>query len=418
MTAVTLPPPRIESLDVLRGIAVMGIFSVNVIAFSMPVQAYFNPSAYGGTGGADLATWAINFVLIDGKMRGLFSLLFGASMLLVIERAEAAGRSGAAVHYRRMAWLLLFGLAHFYLVWFGDILTGYAAIGMIAFLFRRLPVHSLLVAAGIALFISFLMVAGLSYHVTSTAAAAAAPGASAEAIAAWQETLRHFGPPQGAALAQDLALHRGDYAGLVHHRLTEKAMDPLGQIVFFGPETLAYMLLGMAGLKSGFLSAQWDARRYRRIAAVALAIGIPAYALLGWVSWNSSFAPETVVLVFMGLTAPFRPVMMFGYAALFVLFAMRGGWLVSRVAAAGRAAFTNYLGTSLVATFVFYGYGLGLYGHLGRFEAWLIAPLVWALMLAWSKPWLDRHLYGPFEWLWRSLARWEAQQLRRPLPAA
>jgi uncharacterized protein len=417
MNAATLPPPRIETLDVLRGIAVMGIFSVNVIGFAMPIQAYFNPSAYGGAGGADLATWALNFVLVDGKMRGLFSLLFGASMLLVIEQAEAAGRSPAGVHYRRMAWLLLFGLAHFYLVWFGDILISYAAIGMVAFLFRRLPVHSLLVAAGMALILSFVLAAGLSHHVTTTAAAAAAPGASAEALAAWQETLRHFGAPQGAALAQDLALHRGGYSGLVHHRLTELAGDPLGQILFGGPETLAFMLLGMAGLRSGFLGGRWEARRYRRIAAAALAVGMPAYALLAWLNWSSGFAPETVVTMFIGLAAPVRPVMMLGYAALFVLFALRGGWLAERIGAVGRAALTNYLGTSLVATFVFYGYGLGLYGHVGRFEAWLLAPLVWALMLAWSKPWLDRHLYGPLEWLWRSLARWRLQPMRRPAAA-
>jgi uncharacterized protein len=117
---------RIFSLDIIRGVAVMGIFSVNIIAFAMIEAAYFNPSAYGGWDGADLGLWAANMLVIDGKMRTLFSMLFGASTLLVIERAEAAGRSGPKVHIRRMLVLLGFGLIHFYLIWFGDILVLYA----------------------------------------------------------------------------------------------------------------------------------------------------------------------------------------------------------------------------------------------------------------------------------------------------
>src|SRR6478752_1277290 len=117
---------RIVTLDIIRGVAVMGIFSVNVIAFAMIEAAYFNPPAYGGDTGADLALWAANMVVIDGKMRSLFSMLFGASMLLVIERAEAAGKLGWPVHLRRMLVLLGFGLVHYYFIWFGDILTLYA----------------------------------------------------------------------------------------------------------------------------------------------------------------------------------------------------------------------------------------------------------------------------------------------------
>src|SRR3954469_890664 len=122
---------RITTLDTIRGIAVMGIFSVNVIAFAMPEAAYFNPAAYGGTHGASLGIWVANYVLIDGKMRGLFSLLFGASTLLVIQRAEAEGLDPRRVHFRRMAWLLVFGLGHFFLLWYGDILTLYAIIGFL-----------------------------------------------------------------------------------------------------------------------------------------------------------------------------------------------------------------------------------------------------------------------------------------------
>src|SRR5688572_25239279 len=150
MTAVTEPGPRIATLDIVRGVAVMGILAMNIVAFAMPPSAYINPLAYGSEAPIDFAVYAFNFVLIDGKMRGLFSFLFGASMLLVIQRAEARGESGAAVHYRRMLVLLLIGAIHFYLIWFGDILFGYAMIGMVAFFFRKKEPRTLIII-GIAL---------------------------------------------------------------------------------------------------------------------------------------------------------------------------------------------------------------------------------------------------------------------------
>ena len=116
------PAPRLVTLDFVRGVAVLGILLMNIQAFAMPDAAYVNPAAYGGARGADLAVWWIEAVLVDGKMRGLFSWLFGASLLLVATRAQAAGESAARVHYRRMAWLALFGVAHLGLVWDGDIL--------------------------------------------------------------------------------------------------------------------------------------------------------------------------------------------------------------------------------------------------------------------------------------------------------
>jgi uncharacterized protein len=116
-----------------------------------------------------------------------------------------------------------------------------------------------------------------------------------------------------------------------------------------------------------------------------------------------------------------RPVMVAAIAALIVLLARDGGWLEERIAAAGRAAFTNYLGTSILMTGLFYGWGFGLFGELSRAQLWPVVIAMWALMLAWSKPWLDRFQYGPFEWLWRSLARGELQPMRKnrpePLPA-
>jgi uncharacterized protein len=413
MGAVT-ETDRILTLDVLRGVAVMGIFSVNVIAFAMPEAAYFNPSAYGGTSGANLAVWAANFILVDGKMRGLFSLLFGASALLVVQRAEAAGRAARGAHFRRMAWLLVFGLCHFFLLWYGDILTLYAAIGLLLWRFRNRSVRTLLLWAAALLLLDLVLMGFFAWGFVAAEAAATAPHAGAEAVATWHAMAGSFMPPAPDALARDLALYRGAWPGIVAERAAHAWSDPLVQLAFGTAETLGYMLLGMAGLKSGFLTGAWEPRRYRRIAILGLLIGVPAFALLAWIDWRSGFRTSTIFTASFALAPPFRLAMMAAYAALILLFARHAAALRDRVAAAGRAAFTNYLGASLAASLLFDGYGFGLYGHLSRWQAWLVAPCFWALMLFWSKPWLERYRYGPFEWLWRSLARWSPQPMRRP----
>jgi uncharacterized protein len=419
MTAVTEAGRRIFSLDVIRGVAVMGIFSVNIIAFAMIEAAYFNPPAYGGWHGPDLALWAANMLVIDGKMRTLFSMLFGASTLLVIERAEAGGRSGPAVHIRRMLVLLGFGLIHYYLIWFGDILVLYAASGLIAFLFRKLPVERLIALGAAFLIASMLIFTLLMISQYQADAAAHASGATQQAIAKWNDGLGEF-YPSAARIAGDKALHLGSWLGLVTHNLSDWAQIFPSTLMFM-PDTIGLMLIGMAGYRSGFLTGEWDDAQYRRVAKIAIPIGLAAGAAIIAYDLGSHFYIIGAFSAFIIAATPFITIMALGYAALIILASRRQGWLAQRIAAAGRCAFTNYLGTSLISTFVFYGWGLGLYGSLWRWQAWLLVPLVWLAMLAWSKPWLERFNYGPFEWAWRSLSRGELQPMRKkrpePLPA-
>ncbi|HEY0626238.1 MAG TPA: DUF418 domain-containing protein [Allosphingosinicella sp.] len=415
MTAATEPGPRIETLDIVRGVAVMGILAMNIVAFAMPFQAYMNPYAYGLETDADLASWAFNFILVDGKMRGLFSFLFGASMLIVIERAAASGQNPASVHYRRMLWLLVFGLLHFYFIWFGDILSGYAMVGMIAWFFRNKAPRSLIIWGVVLVFIQITLFALLAGAFHAASAAASAPGASAEAAQAWSQMKVDFAVPSSELLANKTALFSGGFAGIANHQFSQNSLDPFIALLIFGWETLAYMLFGMAALKTGFLTGAWENARYRRAALIGFGIGIPAYALLAWTLVRDDFTVPMIFSISMAATVPFRPLMVVATAALIILLTRRGGALVGRIAAAGRAAFTNYLGTSILMTALFYGWGAGLWGSLSRAELWLVVIPMWAVMLLWSKPWLDRNRYGPFEWLWRSLSRWEWQPMRRPL---
>ena len=213
----------------------------------------------------------------------------------------------------------------------------------------------------------------------------------------------------------DLDLYRGDYAGIVDSRLNGRRLEPFTSILGLGFETLALMFLGMAMFKSGFLTGQWDQARYRRWALRSAAISLPPLAFLAWWQASAGFDAVRVFLAFLALSVPFDVLMAVGWAAAILWWANGGALpaLRNRVAAAGRMAFTNYLLTSIIMTSIFYGYGLGLFGEVGRATLWLFVLGMWGLILAWSKPWLDHFAYGPFEWLWRSLARLRLQPLRR-----
>lgn len=407
------PGERLQSLDIVRGVAVLGILLLNIVSFAMPEAAYFNPRAYGGAEGADLAAYLVNFVLFDGKMRGLFSFLFGASMLLVIERAEAGGRSAAAVHFARTGWLLVFGLAHLWLLWRGDILAHYALVGMVAFLLRDMRPAQMVPLGVMLVLANTLIFAGMPATVLDLRQPAADAAQAADHARQLHDLVSAFGVPAPAEIARELALYRGDYAGIVRARFAEYAVSPIAMLGLYGCETLAYMLFGMAAYRAGMLTGAWEPRRYRRWLLVCWGIALPTYVALAAYLVHDGFGLFAVTLAVMALATPFRPPMIAGWICLILLLARPGGALAERLAAAGRMAFTNYLATSLLCSALFDGYGLGWFGHLSRWQLYPVVLGIWALILLWSKPWLDRFRYGPFEWLWRSLARGRLQPIRR-----
>ncbi|MEO1044157.1 MAG: DUF418 domain-containing protein [Pseudomonadota bacterium] len=417
--ATTAPAAtRYFELDAVRGFAVMGILAMNIVNMALPGGAYFNPLSYGYDSMVDGIAWLFNFIFVDSKMRGLFSMLFGASAALVIERAVAGGKSAVHVHYARMIWLLVFGLLHFYFIWEGDILALYAQAGLILYFFRNLPVNKLRAWAVGLLVAQFLFLGGVSAIFFTLEGMIASGTASAEQIAEAQTALaeieRDFGSnPQDAA--DDLERHKGGYAGIFSYRTGALALLPFSSLLNVGMETLGLMLIGMALYKSGMLTGQWEIARYRRWALTCFAIAIPPLAALAWLQYASDFSAVSVFASSLAFSIPFDVVMAIGWAAVLVIWAKTraGTAFIRRVACAGRVAFTNYLGTSIVMTSLFYGYGLNLYGEISRATLYLFVIAMWALMLAWSQPWLMHFRYGPLEWLWRSLARGKAQPLRR-----
>jgi uncharacterized protein len=408
--------PRFGALDAMRGVAVMAILLMNIISFAFPMTAYINPRVGGGTGLGDLVCWAIMFVLVDGKMRGLFSLMFGASMLLVIEGVEAKGGDGTGAHSQRMLWLMVFGLVHAYLVWSGDILFTYAVCGLIAsFLIRKTP--SALIGWAIGLItanaILWAIVMGATYRLQINALI---PGAPADTIKDYQGMLSAFGAPGASAIAEELRAMSGHYADVLHFRTSgDQALGPISVLVIASFETIGLFALGMALFRNGFLTGGWEPARYQAMAKRCYLLGLPPLILLAGWAWISGFDVMTTAAIVFLFSLPFKIATMLGHGALAMLMIhrFRTSRMLERIEAAGRVAFTNYLGTSVLMTTIFYGYGGGLFGHLSRWQAYLIVPIIWAIMLLWSKPWLDRFHYGPLEWLWRSLARGERQKMRR-----
>ena len=400
------------NLDALRGFAVMGILAMNIVGFAMPFWAYITPLAYGGDTVAERGAWFFSYVLLDGKMRGFFSLLFGASMMLIVESAQAKGESAAKVHYSRMFWLALFGLAHFFFIWFGDILFLYAVAGSFAFLFRNWDSHRLIKWALIIFGINWLLY-GLQFGgLQAFQWAATQPGADPGLVKEYKEMMAS--PDFSFDIAHQLELHRGSYAGIVADKLNEWS-EPLFMILQTIGETLPLMMLGMAMKKNGFLTGQWDRANYVRWARNMIIPGLVLSAIVGAAIVMSGYDRITTLAAFFTWSAIPRTMLTIGYAAMLMLIIARyaNSGFIARVAAAGRAAFTNYLGTSIIMTTIFYGYGLGLFGYVGRVELWAFVIGAWVVMLLWSKPWLERFAYGPFEWLWRSLARMRLQPMRR-----
>lgn len=413
----TTPAGRIVSLDILRGVAVMAILSVNIVGMAMIESAYFYPPDYGFQSTGDRVMWALNSVLVDGRFRSLFSILFGASLTLVVSRAVAAGRKGWAVHYPRMIVLLLFGVLHYYLLWWGDILVNYALVGMIAFVFWRLDAPKLLSVAVLVLAAYYLPQTVDGMAQIAKVEAGLAPDAAPDLRASVEQMLATPRVP-----AEEIAAAKAAHASIAaHFRATtsgDAAMRPWYSLPAYGLETLGLMLIGMAGLKSGFLTASWSRRSYVATAALFLGLDLTVHAIAAVLILRADFAPQIYYPWTHIYVNPLHPVGAIGYAALIILVFSRPGPLADRIAAVGRAAFSNYLGSTLIGTVLFFGTGLGLFGEVSRGQAWLFVPPIWALMLLWSKWWLDRFRYGPFEWAWRSLSRWQVEPLRRsPLPA-
>jgi uncharacterized protein len=405
---VTEPGPtsgRIKTLDLVRGVAVLGILAVNIAGFAGPPAAVYTPRAVFAPGFANDLWFAFMLVAFEGKMRALFSMLFGASLLLFIERAEASGRDGIVLQLRRLGWLALIGYLHWLLLWWGDILLLYAIAGMIALVLRPLPPRAML-AAALAVFALWQC-----YGVLGRLPAAIAQHAVAEGTAspAQAKTVRRFDAEWQRRIDRAMASNRAGFAARAEGQ-AEQPLEPFGEALVSLGETVPYMLIGILLHASGLFTGGWPRKRLWLMAGLGIGLGgLASAGFTGW-AWSAGWPTLTMVLAINHALGFPHLAMALGYAALLVLAApaLLTGWPGRRLAAAGRMGLSNYLGTTLMMTAAFNGWGLGLAGTIPPAAQPLFVLAAWAAMLAWSAPWLARFRTGPLEWAWRSLTelRW------------
>lgn len=405
----TLENQRIESLDVLRGFALLGILLLNIIGFGFVASAYTVPELTIQSTG-DLIAWAVIDMTAEGAMRGMFSILFGAGVVLFLGRGE--GRTW--LHYKRTFWLLIFGLLNGYvLLWTGDILVTYALAGFVLYFVRGVDGRKMLITAGILIGLLTLYNAAMYFGLSElrNAAAYAAelkeegqtiPEGLSEAALGWEDFRSELHPTAEVA-AKEIGERASSYSSAFTWTLDHNTDILLGTVWYILlPDALVVMLLGMALYKLGVLQGQLAEVVYKRMAIFGFAVGLTVNAYEIWGAYNSHF---DLLGAFSQIQPTYhigRIAMAMGWIGLVILLHRRLNF-GSRLASVGRMALTNYLMHSTICLFIFTGAGFGLVEQMARWQLYFVVIAIWVWQLWFSPWWLERFYFGPVEWLWRAL---------------
>ena len=387
---------RIHSLDLLRGFAVLGILIMNITSFSQISMAYMNPTIGAGLEGYNQYFHGFNFIFADTRFMSIFSMLFGAGVVLFTQRIEAKGKRVAALHYKRMFWLLLFGLMHAYFIWAGDILVAYAICGSLVFFFRKKSIRTLFIMA-IILFLIPIIFNFMTYY-----------GMPADEL---ESTFAFFNPSAEEIASQTQAM-RGSYLEQMPLRVEEAlGLQTLVFMLEMFWRASAMMLLGMILYRKGILSADKSTAYYKKMMWVGFVPGL----ILSSIGLGQMYASEWSGAYVMNIGANYKFLsglfMALGYIGLVIWIYKKGIFkkFQNRLQATGRMAFTNYIGMSVICTLIFNGHGLGLFGTLDRLQQFLIVIAVWIVILIISPLVLKNYRFGPLEWLWRKLTYFSFQ---------
>ena len=392
----TAPSERIVSLDVLRGFALLGILLINIWVFAMPFAVLQNPTAYGDLTGANYLAWLVSHIFAQEKFITLFTMLFGTGIILFTR--SKPDRKALTLHYRRMAILLAIGLAHAYLLWYGDILVQYALCGLFVVAARDWDTTTLarygLLFVAVPTILS--VVQGLSLPPTAT-------------IPGWE--------PSAAAIASEVETYRSGWLAQLDHRAsTALLLQTSGFIAGTFWRITGLMLWGMALFKSGILSNQRSTAFYRRLLVAAGGAGL-ALVLTG--VWYNTTVVDWAGRESVYFGAQFNywgsALLAVAYIAAVMLYCRwrTDGPVITALSAVGRTALSNYLLQTVLATSIFYGHGLGLFGTLNRVELLGVVTGIWTVQIVLSIIWVRYFKFGPVEWLWRIGTYGRRQPLRK-----
>jgi uncharacterized protein len=434
---------RINTIDILRGVALLGILMMNIPYFSMAQR--FSEVFRNDPTNVNFWVNAVITVLFEGKMRALFSIIFGVGIILFMARKEknvaATGWTATGLFFRRMGWLVLFGLldAHV-LLWMGDILYYYGVIGMIAFWFRRMKPGYLAIGVPLVAILEFVLSTlfyqnirdkRLDYLAVQTVQQAGRPltKAQEQTVNDWKEAEKEFFPDNAKVAENTRKMKSPDYLTVASTHRKEVWDGQTKYLIFSIWDPLALMLLGMALYKWGFVTGQWSRRRYWQTMLIGYGLGLSLVIVNFYYGYSLKIEDtegfirymETHAIQWAGLIYPVQRILLvMAHASLVILLIQSGGsslrvvqGLLNRLGAVGQMAFTNYVMHTVICTLVFYGYGLNQYAEWQFYQLYYLVAAIWVLQLIVSPIWLRHFQFGPLEWLWRSLTYWKMQPMKR-----
>ena len=426
-SAPVIASARIASLDILRGFALLGILLVNILGFGMASIGYFHPFVgLGNNAELNYAVWGAVNLFFEGSMRGLFSMLFGAGVVMFTTGFGSHSGTGksARLHYRRTFFLLVFGIFDAYvLLWTGDILIAYAIAGAILYPLRNTKPKTLIILSAVILLCSSFVFATAGTLMTEGRDAAAVIEANPEGNHStelheqadlWYEADGTFTYNE-TAIQEELDLRRGSYSQVAKY--SAKTVNE--QLMFFTPlfmmwDAIGMMLLGMAAYRLGFLSAQRSKKDYLRLTIFGFSIGLLVNGIELYQAVESNYDVLVISGWFQGTYHIGRVSMALGWLGLVMLVCQSELWPTLRLqlSAVGRTALSNYLLHSLLCLIIFTGAGFGLIGTFERWELYVIVLAIWIFQLFASSWWLKRYAFGPAEWLWRTMTYGSKQKWR------
>ncbi|MCE6991306.1 DUF418 domain-containing protein [Dyadobacter sp. CY323] len=423
---------RIHVLDAVRGFALLGILLMNIPYFALPEETVSNLNIRNEYSGPNFYAWWIITMFFEGSMRGLFSMMFGAGMVLLTTRLSKNMHidSAAEIYYRRLIWMLLFGLIDAYIIlWPGDILYSYAVCGLFLFPLRNIKPRHLFVIAGILM---LFFVAKISYQrhepLRNKIAAEAIlkkklpPGkqtlAQKEIVDKWkgfQE--RQKLENKKKQVTAEIRKTKGTYATLWSHYAdvnTYLESSDFYQSGFL--DCLIFMIIGIAFYQLKIITGERTQNFYLLFALAGYAVALPLIYFqiktsvsvrFDVIKYLERIPIQTYEIRRLGLTIGHLGMLMLLYKSGFF------SWIFNIWAKVGQMAFSNYLLQNITCGLIFYGFGFNYFNELDRYQLYLIVPCVWTLNIVFSYIWLRFFSIGPFEWIWRSLTYWNVQPIRK-----
>ncbi len=396
------PSARIVSMDILRGVAVLGILVMNIQSFAMPYVAYSNPTAYENLSGNDLWVWLMSHVFADQKFMAIFSMMFGASIVMLSQKARKEHMRSTDLQNRRFVFLAIFGLIHAYLIWYGDILFVYAICAFFMFMFRSKK-SGVQMKAGVILLIIGSAISLIIGYTTPLWE----PG---EYETAQVETWT----PEPSTISEEVEYARGTWERQILYRAPQAFKMQTTVFIF---ETFwkvaGLMLIGMALYKRRVFKGKQSTKYYSKMIGYGLGLGLPLVVIGTMLDFNYEWDFRMSFFFFSQFNYWGSILVALGYVGVVMLVTKTStrSFIAKRLANVGRMALSTYLMQSIICSFLFYGHGLALFGDLDRSFQLVVALAIMVFNIAFASIWLSYFKYGPFEWLWRSLTYGKMQPL-------